>query len=348
MRDQPTPRSEVEQPSEIPMATGTYFAASRGLIEQPAFQRLPVNARVTLYTLERMLPASAAAPLHEPLVATYATLDPEDLSAALADLEAVGWLIRAGDWWVMPHLLDLVNGSARGRVIGETRDLPEDVQAILRARWPWVMGRRGNTVDDPTAARARAPVRNKPTNQPTNPEGARERDREPIQAPVTRASTSPEEEDDPPTPRTGGVVSQGGGYCLASEWERAFRLAGRAVPAEPKAKSPKPYRDAVLGNLPHETEEERDDLFRAMEAWAREGGGGVAAFVAAESKSREAGERERAYRARHGLQDGPLFPVLSQRELDAGITEFPAGYPITEAKACLLRERATSHDLANR
>ena len=64
-------------------------------------------------------------------------------------------------------------------------------------------------------------------------------------------------------------------------------------------------------------------MFGAMQTWARNGAGGVREFVEAKKESHERAERERAHRARHGLQDGPLVPVLSQREIDAGITEFP-------------------------
>ena len=105
-----------------------------------------------------------------------------------------------------------------------------------------------------------------------------------------------------------------------SEWERAFQVDGQPMPSEPRAEHPKAYRRAVLSKLPHESEHERRT---AMERWAREHGGGVAAFVAHELKSREAGEHERAYRERHGIQAGPGVPMLSQREIEAGITEFP-------------------------
>ena len=115
-----------------------------------------------------------------------------------------------------------------------------------------------------------------------------------------------------------------GGYCIASEWDRAYRLSDGAVPYEPKAKhNVKAYRRAVLSKLPHKSEHERDALFRAMQQWAREHEGGVAAFVAHESKGREAAEHERAYRKRNGLVDGPVFPMRSQREIDAGITMPP-------------------------
>ena len=127
----------------------------------------------------------------------------------------------------------------------------------------------------------------------------------------------------PPPPRTGGTVSQVGRYCLAAEWGRAFLLAGGAVPSEPQALSPEPYRHTVLAKLPHKSEHERNAVSRAMQTWARNGAGGVREFVKAENERREGAEVERAYRARHGLAPGPVFPVLSQREIDAGITEFP-------------------------
>ena len=115
-----------------------------------------------LLTLERMLPACAAATLHEPLVTFYAGIEGEDVCAALDDLEMRGWLIRDGGWWVLPHLLDPVSRKARGRVIYEVKQLPEDVQAILRQRHRWVMGRREKAVEDSDGARpARALSRNR-------------------------------------------------------------------------------------------------------------------------------------------------------------------------------------------
>ena len=201
----------------IPKATGTYFAAARGLIEQPAFLRLNGPARHTLLTVERMLPACAAATLFETLIAVHTGIEDADvLRAALATLETSGWLFRVGDWYALPHLLDLVREkSARGRVIGETRELPDAVQDVLRARHPWVMGRRAKGdgyaqagAGDArgrlcvTDAGARNPARNQPTNQPTGgtnsasggwqSERPRALSPEPGGAPVARASTSPD------------------------------------------------------------------------------------------------------------------------------------------------------------
>lgn len=143
------------QSNTIPKATGSYFAASRGLIEQPPFLQLSAHARLVLYTLERMLPACGAATLHEPLVILYAGLAGEDVHAALADLEAAGWLIRDDGWWLMPYLLDPVQNKARGRAIYEARHLPDAVQAILRERHRWVMGRREKSVENSDASRLR-------------------------------------------------------------------------------------------------------------------------------------------------------------------------------------------------
>ena len=117
----------------------------------------------------------------------------------------------------------------------------------------------------------------------------------------------------PQPPREGGSVSRGG-YCLAVEWGRAFLLAGVAVPPEPQAKSLEPYRRTVLAKLPHKSENERDAVFRAMQAHARNGAGGVREFVKAEHERREGAEVERAYRKRHGIQDGPVVPVPPKDE----------------------------------
>ena len=157
----------------IPKATGSYLAAPRGLIESPAFLALSTDARLLLYSLERMVAASGAAVLAPALVTVYAGLDPTE---AATELEAAGWLYRDADWWILPHVLDMVKGKARGRVIWEVRQLPEAVQCILRKRHRWVMGRRAKDGEDSregarlrvTDAGARNPARNKQTNKPTN------------------------------------------------------------------------------------------------------------------------------------------------------------------------------------
>ena len=118
-----------------------------------------------------------------------------------------------------------------------------------------------------------------------------------------------------------GFVSQNG-YSLAVGWERAFKLTGQSLPAEPKARNEGAYRRFLLEKLPHDSEAERSILSEAMKRWAARthGSGGVSAFVEHELKSQDEAERERKYRAKHGLQEGPLVPILSQREIDAGIT----------------------------
>ena len=169
------------QCSTIPKATGSYAALARGLTAQSAFLALSANARLTLMVAERELPACGAGDLAPSLLAAKTGLPDDQATDALIELEAAGWLRHSEGYAIMPHVLDMVQGTARGRVIYEVRQLPEDVQAILRERHRWVMGRREKSVENSDASRlrvtgagARNPARNKPTNQPTNLNAAAE------------------------------------------------------------------------------------------------------------------------------------------------------------------------------
>ena len=171
----------THQCNTIPKLTGTYAALARGLTAQSAFLALSANARLALMVVERELPACGAGDLAPPLLGAKTGLPDDQVTDALTELEDAGWLLHADGYAIMPHVLDMVQGKARGRVIYEVRQLPEAVQATLRERHRWVMGRRTKDVENPDASRPRVTgagerntARNKPTNQPTNRDAAAE------------------------------------------------------------------------------------------------------------------------------------------------------------------------------
>ena len=262
-------RGDLAVPT-IPKATGSYVALARGLTAQSAFLALSSHARLTLLVAERELPACGTGDLPPPLLAAKAGLPDDQVTDALAELEAAGWLYQVEGYAILPHLLDMVKGTARGRTIYEVRQLPEDVQAILRQRHRWVMGRREKSVENSNASLPRvtiapepAPARNQPTNQPTNT---------------------------PPTPPPRGIVEM---------WYQAF---DGQPPSEPKATHPDAYRRTTLTRATEgETEADIERAFASWAAatdpdWGGHGGGGVGSFAAAVGRWIERRNIERQHR----------------------------------------------------